>query len=128
MAKLLDRNGVFPRIAIEEPPRNLKVLTLTNTVVAYSKGNSAGRYFAGLMGGGQPLLRVEGVATDKGKPVFTYTIQRSGTSFDARTDTPLVPNARTITLDKIQLQDIYSMSLDLTDFMTAIAGKYKPVN
>jgi len=128
MKELLDRTGVFPRVEVEEPPAKLKILRLSNTVVAYSKGNYAGRFLAGPFGGGQPVFRVEGVATDNGKPVFTYTIQRSGTSMDARMDTPLIPNPGTITLEKIQLQDIYSMSLDLTDFMAAIAGKYSPVN
>jgi hypothetical protein len=128
MKDKLDKIGVFPHVDVEEPPPNLKILRLTNTVVVYSRGNYAGRFLAGPFGGGQPVFRVEGVATDNGRLVFTYTIQRSGTSMDARMDTPLIRNPGSITLEKIQLQDIYSMSLDLTDFMAAIAGKYVPAN
>src|SRR5579863_7588471 len=127
---MLDQKRIFANVMVEKPPANaaLKILKLTNTVVDYSKGSYTGRYFAGLFGGGQPVFRVEGVATDGENAVFKYTIERHGTSFAARTDTPLLPTPSTITLEQIQQQDIYSMSLDLTDFMAAIAGKYAPVN
>jgi len=123
LKEMLDAKGIFVSIAVEEPATKpgVKVLTLTNTIVDFSKGNEVGRYFAGIFGGGQPDLRVHGVATDGNKVVFDYVIHRSGTSFAAFTDTGGRRN------EYLQYLDIHSMVLDLTDFIAAIAGKYQPL-
>jgi hypothetical protein len=99
-----------------------KALRLTDTIIEYSKGGGAARYFVGLYGGGQPNLKVQGVMTDGDKTVFTYTIRRSGVSAGARVGGAAMKD------EDIQMQDIHSMVLDLTDFMSAIAGKYAAVN
>lgn len=98
-----------------------KTLRLENTVIEYSKGGGAARYFVGLYGGGQPALRVQGVMTDGDKTVFTYQARRSGVSGGAR-----MAGAAMKDVD-IQKEDIHSLALDLTDFMSAIAGQYTPL-
>ncbi len=99
-----------------------RVLKLTNTITDYAKGGGAARYFVGLYGGGQPVLRVQGSLTGGDKALFTYTVRRSGTSANARMGGAFMKD------EDIQLEDIRSMVLDLTDFMAAIAGKYPPAN
>lgn len=39
-----------------------------NTLTEFTKGGGAARYFVGLHGGGLPVLRVRGAATEGGKP------------------------------------------------------------
>jgi hypothetical protein len=97
-----------------------KVLTLENTITEFNKGGGAARYFVGLYGGGQPVLRVQGKLSEVDKPVFTYEARRSGTSAGARLGGVFMKD------EDIQIGDIQSMVLDLTDFMAAIARKYQP--
>jgi hypothetical protein len=97
-----------------------RVLRFENSIVEYSKGSRAARYFAGLYGAGQPVLRIEGKLTDGEKSLFTYEGRRSGTSAGARIAGVFLSG------DDIQTQDVHSMMLDLTDFIAAIAGKYTP--
>jgi hypothetical protein len=58
--------------------------------------------------------------TDGDKAVFTFEARRSGVSAGARMVGAFMKD------EDIQIQDIRSMTLDLTDFMAAIAGKYQP--
>jgi len=99
-----------------------KSLKLVDTITEYSKGGGAARYFVGLYGGGQPVLRVQGVMTDGDKTVFTFQARRSGVSAGARMVGVAMKDV------DIQKEDIHSLVLDLTDFMSAIAGQYKPLN
>lgn len=99
-----------------------RVLKLENTITEYAKGGGAARYWAGLYGAGQPTLVVEGKMTADGKDVFLFKARRSGVSAGAR-----MFGAFKTDVD-IQLEDIRSMTTDLTDFMAAIAGEYKPKN
>jgi hypothetical protein len=56
--------------------------------------------------------------TDGDKTAFTYEARRSGTSTGARMVGGYVKD------EDIQIEDIRSMTLDITDLMAAIAGKY----
>ena len=96
------------------------VLKMENTIIEYAKGGGAGRYFAGLFGGGQPVLRVSGKLTDGDKTVLTFEARRSGTSAGARMVGVWMSDV------DIQSEDIRSMNTDLSDFMAVIAGKYTP--
>jgi len=122
--RMLAARGLFSNIATSESEikPGARVLKLENTIVEYAKGGGAARYFAGLYGAGQPVLRVSGKMTDGDKTVFTYEARRSGTSAGAR-----MIGAFKTDVD-IQLEDIRSMTLDLTDFMAALAGKYQAKN
>ena len=72
----------------------------------------------GIYGGGQPVLRVVGKMTDGDKSVFTFEARRSGASAGGRLAGGSMKD------EDIQIEDIRSMSLDLSDFLAAIAGKY----
>lgn len=118
----LTPKGIFTNIVTKETDLKpgARVLKLENSIIDYSKGSRAARFFAGLYGAGQPLLHVEGKMTDGDKPVFTFEGRRNGTSVGSRAFGEFMSG------DDIQTEDVHSMMLDLTDFMAAIAGKYTP--
>ena len=122
LARALKGTGIFANIVTQESEikPGAKVLKMENTITEFNKGGGAGRYFAGLYGGGQPVLRVQGRMTDGGKPMFTYELRRSGTSAGARMGGVFMKD------EDIQIEDIRSMVLDLTDFVAAVARKYQP--
>jgi hypothetical protein len=122
MSRMIKAGNIFGTVVTQESELKpgAKVLKLENTITEFNKGGGAGRYFAGLYGGGQPVLRVQGKMSDGEKTVFTYEARRSGTSAGARMGGVFMKD------EDIQLQDIRSMVLDLTDFMAAIAKKYQP--
>jgi len=124
LAGSLEDTGLFKEVVMKEPESSpgTRRLKLENTIVEYAKGGGAARYWAGLYGAGQPRLRVEGKLMDGDKAVFTYKAFRSGTSAGARMGGAFMKDV------DIQLEDIRSMVLDLTDFIKAIAGKYEPLN
>jgi hypothetical protein len=100
----------------------VRTLRLAQTVTEFSKGGGAARYFAGLYGAGQPVLRVEGRMTAGDQTVFTFEGRRSGASGGARMGGGFMKD------EDIQIEDVRSLVLDVTDFMAAIAGKYQPKN
>jgi hypothetical protein len=97
-----------------------RVLKLENTIIEYAKGSESARYWGGMFGGGQPVLGVTGKMTDGDKTVFSFEARRSGVSL----------NTHLFVMSDlaVQLDDIRSLALDLTDFMAAVAGKYQPKN
>lgn len=116
----ITRRGVFAHVVTKESEikPGAKVLKLENTITEYSKGGGAGRYFAGIYGGGQPNLRVVGKMTDGDKTVFNFEARRSGASVGGRLNGGFMKD------EDVQIEDIRSMSLDLSDFIAAVAGKY----
>ena len=93
------------------------LLKLENTIVEYAKGGGAARYFVGLYGGGQPVLRAQGKMTEGDKTLFSFEVRRSGVSAGARMGGAFMKD------EDIQLEDIRSMVLDLTDFIEIIARR-----
>ena len=88
-----------------------RVLRLDNTIVEYEKGGGGARFFAGLYGAGQPVLRVRGRLLDGDRLVFAYEARRSGDSALAR----MFGGYRS---DKaIQEEDIRDLARDLADFI-----------
>jgi len=122
LERILRGRGLFQTIALRESDikPGAKVLKMDNTILEYAKGGGAARYFAGLYGAGQPVLRVSGKMTDGDKTVFSYEARRSGVSAGARMSGAFMKD------EDIQVQDIRSMSLDLADFMSAVGGKFQP--
>jgi len=122
IALKLNERKIFPNVVTKESDikPGAKVLKLENTITEFTKGGGAARYFVGLYGGGQPVLRVQGKMTDGGKTVFNFESRRSGTSANARMGGVFMKD------EDIQIEDIRSMVLDLTDFMAAVAKKYPP--
>ena len=124
LTQFLTTKGIFTYVVTSDTDLKpgARVLKLENTIVEYSKGSRAARYFAGLYGAGQPMLRVQGTIKEGDKPLFAYEGRRSGTSAGARVLGVYMSG------NDIQDEDVHSMMLDLTDFMASIAGKYTPKN
>ncbi len=122
MEHMLRNRGIFKNIVLRESDIQLGacVLKMENTIVEYAKGGGGARYWAGLYGAGQPVLRVQGKMTDAGKTVFDYEARRSGVSAGARMGGAFMKDT------DIQSEDIRSMTLDLVDFMSAVSGKFPP--
>src|SRR6266478_890858 len=122
LERVLRSRGVFPAILLRESDikPGAKVLRMENTIVEYAKGGGAARYFVGLYGGGQPILRLQGKITSGDKTVLSYEARRSGVSAGAHMSGAFMKD------EDIQLEDIRSFSLDFADFVSAIAGKFPP--
>jgi hypothetical protein len=124
LQRRLETRGIVSKVVTRESDiqPGARVLRLDATIIQYSKGGGAARYFAGLYGGGQPILRVQGKITDGDKTLFRFEARRSGVAGDARMFGAYMKD------EDIQFDDIRSLCLDLTDFMAAIAGKYQAKN
>jgi hypothetical protein len=123
LAISLQAKGIFAKVVTDdsEIKPGARVLKLENTILEYSKGGGAARYWVGLYGGGQPMFRVHGIMTDGDKTVFDFEGRRSGVSGGARLGGAFMKD------EDIQLQDIRSLVVDLTDLVAAISGKYPPL-
>ena len=109
----LRAKGVFPSVAVNaaEIKPGTRVLRLENTIIEYEKGGGGARFFAGLYGAGQPVIRVRGRVLDGDRPVFAFEARRSGDTGTAR----MFGGYRS---DKaIQEEDIRDLAVDLADFM-----------
>jgi hypothetical protein len=105
--------GLFPTVAVgaADIKPGSRVLRLENTIIEYEKGGGGARFFAGLYGAGQPVIRVRGRVTDGDRLVFAFEARRSGDSGTAR----VFGGYRS---DKaIQEEDIRDLAQDLADFM-----------
>jgi hypothetical protein len=120
LASLISARKIFANVVTRDADikPEAKTLKLENTITDFTKGGGAARYFAGLYGAGQPVLRVQGRMAEGDKALFTFEARRSGVSSGARMGGAYMKD------EDIQIQDIHSMALDLTDFMSVIAGKY----
>src|SRR5262245_61007245 len=122
IARMLNQRGLATNIVTKdsELKPGARVLRLENTIVEFTKGGGAARYWVGLYGGGQPILRVQGRLTEGEKALFNFEARRSGVSGGSRLGGGFMKD------EDIQSEDIRSLVLDLTDFMAALAGKYTP--
>ncbi len=120
--RMINSKKIFNNIVTRESDLkpDVKTLKLENTITEFTKGGGAARYFVGLYGGGQPVLRVQGKMIDGDKPLFTFEARRSGVSAGARMSGVFMKD------EDIQIEDIRSMVLDLTDFMAVLAKKDPP--
>ena len=119
LAAAIRSRNIFAKVVTSEAdvkPES-KTLRLENTIIEYSKGGGAARYFAGLYGAGQPVLRVVGKMSEGQKQVFTFQGRRSGVSAGARLGGAFMKD------EDIQIEDIRSLVKDLTDFMEQTARK-----
>lgn len=113
LAAAIQSSGVIPSVVTQrsaiQPDK--KVLTLEDTIVEYQKGGGGARYFAGLYGAGQPVIRVHGVMSSEGKPLFEFESRRSGDSAAARLFGGFDSDR------DIQKNDIDDLAKDLAAFM-----------
>jgi hypothetical protein len=120
LASLISARRIFANVVTSDSDikPDAKTLKLENTITEFTKGGGAARYFVGLYGGGQPVLRVHGKMAEGGRALFTFEARRSGVSAGARMTGVFMKD------EDIQIQDIHSMVLDLADFISVIAGKF----
>lgn len=92
-------------------------LRLENTIIEYEKGGGGARYWAGLYGAGQPVVKVRGLIYDGDKLVFVYEARRSGDSGTARVFGGFMGD------DTVQRNDIQDLAADLAGFMKRTTSK-----
>jgi hypothetical protein len=116
--------NLYPNIVRREQDikPDARVLKMENTITQFSKGGGAARFFAGEFGAGQPEIRVVTKLMVGDKVVFSCEGRRSGASARGRM------LGGSMSDEDVQVRDIRSLVLDMTDFMAAIAGKYQPLN
>ena len=118
----LGARNLFANIATSqaEIKPGARALKLENTIIEFTKGGGAARYWVGLYGGGQPVLRSGG---------HTMVTKRcSALSPPERRFRQCALERLAMKDEDIQIEDIREMVRDLTDFISAIAGQYQPVN
>ena len=99
----------------EELKPGTKSLRMENTILEYEKGGGAGRYFVGVFGGGQPVLKVRGKILDGDKLMCVYEMKRSGESAGSRVAGVWMSD------EEIQWNDIRDLASDLSDFFKRTA-------
>jgi hypothetical protein len=100
----------------EDVKSGAKTLKLDNTIIEYSKGGGAARYFAGHFGGGQPVIKVRGQIFDGDKLVCVYEIKRSGVLHAGRIMGAAMSD------EDLQRADIHALARDLAYFFERTAG------
>ena len=103
----------------DEVKAGSRFAVLETTVFEYEKGGGGARYFAGVYGAGQPVIKVRGNLVDsKGAPLFVFEAHRSGESATAR----MFGGFRSDV--EIQAEDIQDLGIDLRDFVKARISGY----
>lgn len=92
-----------------------RVVRLDTTVVEYEKGGGGARFFAGIYGAGNPVIKVRGQLMAADRPLFVFEARRSAESTASR----IFGGYKS---DKaIQEEDIRDLAKDLGDFMAKTA-------
>jgi hypothetical protein len=121
LATALRASNLFAAVVTSEAEikPGSRTLRFEHTIVEYEKGGGGARFFAGLYGAGQPVLKVQGRLAGAGadQPLFLYEARRSGDSGTSR----VFGGYRS---DKdIQLEDIKDLARDLADYMVRTIKK-----
>ena len=121
LATAIRNSGLFQSVVVrpEEIRPGTRVLTMENTIIEYEKGGGGARFFVGLYGAGQPVIKVRGQISESGRPLFQYEARRSGESGGARLMGGYMSD------EKIQRDDIHDLAIDVADFMRRTAGRKK---
>jgi len=119
LVEALEKTRLFRKVTtrVEDLQPNARSLALQNTIIEYEKGGGGARYFAGVFGGGQPVIRVRGFVLDGQKTVGAYEIRRSGESAGARMGGVFMSD------EEIQRNDIVDLANDLAEFFKRTANK-----
>ncbi len=100
----------------EEVKPDAKSLKLDNMIIEYEKGGGGARYFAGMFGGGQPVIKVSGQIQEGDKLLCVYEVKRSGESVGSRLAGVWMSD------EEIQRNDIRDLASDLAVFFRRTAG------
>ena len=119
LANALSDIGVFKAVvaSTNDIPAGAKLLTVKNEIYHHEKGGGGARYWAGLYGAGQPVIKVTGQMTAQEAPQFRYMIERSGESAGSRFVGAFLAD------EDIQTQDIKDLARDLARFVNQTARK-----
>ena len=109
--------GLFKIVTADtnQVPVGGRNLRLENTIIDYEKGGGAARYWAGIYGAGQPIIKIRGLMYDGDKLVFIYEARRSGDSGTSRMFGGFMGD------DTVQQNDIHDLSVDLAGFIKRTA-------
>jgi hypothetical protein len=99
----------------EEVKPEAKKLNMQDTIIEYEKGGGGARYFAGIFGGGQPVIKVRGQVLEGDKVMCIYELKRSGESAGSRLGGVWMSD------EEIQRNDIRDLASDLSDFFRRTA-------
>ena len=119
LANALSDTGVFKKVvtSTNDIPAGAKLLTVKNEIYHHEKGGGGARYWAGLYGAGQPVIKVTGQMAAQDQPQFRYLIERSGESAGARLGGVFMSD------EDIQTQDVKDLAKDLAAFVNQTARK-----
>lgn len=114
----IQMSGLFKTVTAgtNSIPDGERTLKLENTIIEYEKGGGGARYWAGIYGAGQPVIKVRGLMYNGDKLVFVYEARRSGDSGTARMFGGFMGD------DTIQRNDIHDLAVDLAGFMKRTAA------
>jgi len=117
LVNALQDTHVFQKVvsSTNDVPANARLLVLQNSIYHHEKGGGGARYFAGLYGGGQPVIKVNGTMMGGGQPLFRYDITRSGESGGSRLGGAFMSD------ENIQTEDIKDLARDLAAFVDRTA-------
>jgi hypothetical protein len=118
LTQCIRTTGVFSVVTTltNEVKPEAKLLTMENTIIEYEKGGGA-RYFAGLYGGGQPVIKVRGRILDGENLMCVYEMRRSGESAGAHMFGGYKSD------EAIQRNDIHDLASDFADFIKRTSAK-----
>ena len=117
LANALSDTGVFKSVTLStnDIAAGAKVLTLNNEIYHHEKGGGGARYWVGLYGGGQPVIKVSGNLSSGDQALFRYLMERSGESAGARMGGVFMSD------EDIQTQDVKDLARDLATFVKQTA-------
>ena len=117
LVNALQGTGMFPQVVIStnEVSPNAQALVLENNIYHHEKGGGGARYFAGLYGAGQPVIKVAGKMRAGDQVLFRYDIDRSGESAGARMVGAFKSD------EDIQREDLKDLAKDLASFVERTA-------
>ena len=113
LGERIKTNQVFANVVTSQGDvkPGAKVLRMENTIYEYEKGGGGARYFAGLYGAGQPVLKVRGQFADAEKTLCRFEASRSGESVGARMVGAFLSDR------DIQQNDINDLAVDFSEFV-----------
>lgn len=113
LAAALGDNHVFKKVvtSTNDIPSTGKTLVLENNIYYHEKGGGGARYWAGLFGGGQPIIKVLGKMNSNQETLFRYDMTRSGESGGAKMGGVFMSD------ESIQTEDIRDLARDLADYI-----------
>src|SRR5262245_2844313 len=119
LTQCIRTTGVFSVVTTltNELKPEAKLLTMENTIIEYEKGGGGARYFAGLYGGGQPVIKVRGRILDGENLMCVYEMRRSGESAGAHMFGGYKSD------EAIQRNDIHDLASDFADFIKRTSAK-----